>query len=94
MCGSKIHSLLEGVIIPCCSIVLTALLMGSWSRGERRRGAALIGQALHVGIMWWIRKRTERGFAFVVDSEGKVARSLQTSWMRSVGDTRYCVLLM
>ena len=53
-----------------------------------------MGRALPVGIVWWIGKRTEGGFACGVDSEGKVARSRRMSWMRSVGDTRYCVLLM
>mgnify|MGYP000087720617 CR=1 FL=1 len=53
-----------------------------------------MGWALPVGIEWWIGKRTEGGFAGGVDNEGKVARSCMMSWMRSVGDTRYCVLLM
>ena len=53
-----------------------------------------MGRALPVGIVWWIGKRIEGGFAGGVDSEGKVARSRQMSWMRSIGDTRYYVLLM
>ena len=53
-----------------------------------------MGWALPIGIVWWIRKRTEGGFAGCLDHEGKVDMSRQMSWMRSVGDTRYCALLM
>ena len=51
-----------------------------------------MGRALPVGIVWWIGNWTEGGFACVVDSEGKVARSRRISWMCFVGDTRYCVV--
>ena len=52
-----------------------------------------MGQALLVGIVLWIGKRAEGGFGGGVDSKGKVDRSRRMSWMHSVGDTMYCVLL-
>ena len=50
-----------------------------------------MGRALPVGIVWWIGKRTEGGFAGALDSEGRVDRSCRMLWLRSIGD-KYQVL--